>query len=378
MMRTLVVGGTGPTGPFIVNGLRERGRQVTIFHRGTHELDEIPDDVASHPRRSTLQRDDRGGAGRRTFDEVIASYGRIRLLAQALEGRVGRFISVGGMRRVPGLRRPATCSAIGVCRRSVPEDAPRADDEVGSSSARLIAETEDTVFTYHPTATMFRYPYVYGPYQLVPREWSIVRRDPRRPQPDPGSRLRDTLLPPTVGRATWPTPCCWRLTSPTPRRATPTTAATSTSSRFDQVVEVWPARSGPGWSGWPCRGRCRVRPGRRLIVEPTTSWTCPGAGTTSGTGRAHPPPRRSPGPFAGTPSTHRRSRSRGSLGDPFDYEWEDQMVDTALMRPWSDGRPAAAGAATATRSTPTRAARFRPHPYAHPDAGNQLRDHRGR
>ena len=28
----------------------------------------------------------------------------------------------------------------------------------------------------HPNAAIFRYPYVYGPYQLVPREWSVVRR----------------------------------------------------------------------------------------------------------------------------------------------------------------------------------------------------------
>ena len=37
-MKALVVGGTGPTGPFIVNGLIERGYEVTIFHRGTHEI----------------------------------------------------------------------------------------------------------------------------------------------------------------------------------------------------------------------------------------------------------------------------------------------------------------------------------------------------
>jgi nucleoside-diphosphate-sugar epimerase len=32
------------------------------------------------------------------------------------------------------------------------------------------------VFEQHPNATHFRYPYVYGPYQLVPREWCVVRR----------------------------------------------------------------------------------------------------------------------------------------------------------------------------------------------------------
>jgi nucleoside-diphosphate-sugar epimerase len=45
MKSALVVGGTGPSGPFLVNGLRERGFTVAIFHRGTHEIPEIPDDV---------------------------------------------------------------------------------------------------------------------------------------------------------------------------------------------------------------------------------------------------------------------------------------------------------------------------------------------
>jgi hypothetical protein len=40
--RALVIGGTGPTGPFIVNGLRARGYATAILHRGTHEIDEIP------------------------------------------------------------------------------------------------------------------------------------------------------------------------------------------------------------------------------------------------------------------------------------------------------------------------------------------------
>ena len=32
------------------------------------------------------------------------------------------------------------------------------------------------MFAHHPRAAHFRYPYVYGPHQLVPREWLIVRR----------------------------------------------------------------------------------------------------------------------------------------------------------------------------------------------------------
>jgi nucleoside-diphosphate-sugar epimerase len=47
-----------------------------------------------------------------------------------------------------------------------------ADDEKGFR----IVRTEEAVFAHHPRAAHFRYPYVYGPYQLVPREWIVVRR----------------------------------------------------------------------------------------------------------------------------------------------------------------------------------------------------------
>ena len=43
--RALVIGGTGPTGPFVVNGLVERGYEVTILHTGAHEVDTIPSSV---------------------------------------------------------------------------------------------------------------------------------------------------------------------------------------------------------------------------------------------------------------------------------------------------------------------------------------------
>src|SRR3974390_2151912 len=95
-MRALVIGGTGPTGHFIVNGLRQRGYRVTIFHRGTHEVSEIPADVEHiHGDPHFAETIDFALAGRR-FDLAVASYGRIRLLASALEGRVGRFIALSG------------------------------------------------------------------------------------------------------------------------------------------------------------------------------------------------------------------------------------------------------------------------------------------
>ena len=83
MKSALIVGGTGPSGPFLANGLRERGYKVAILHRGTHEIPEIGPDIehihADPHFRETL---DAAIAGRE-FDVVIATYGRIRLVAEA-------------------------------------------------------------------------------------------------------------------------------------------------------------------------------------------------------------------------------------------------------------------------------------------------------
>ncbi len=56
------------------------------------------------------------------------------------------------------------------------EDAPTVSDPDEDEKGYRIVRTEAAVFEHHPDATHFRYPYVYGPYQLAPREWSIVRR----------------------------------------------------------------------------------------------------------------------------------------------------------------------------------------------------------
>ena len=44
-MRVLFVGGTGSIGPHVARQLYERGDDVTLFHRGQHESDELPEGV---------------------------------------------------------------------------------------------------------------------------------------------------------------------------------------------------------------------------------------------------------------------------------------------------------------------------------------------
>ncbi len=169
----LVVGGTGPTGPFIVSGLEARGYDVTIMHTGSHELD-------GQEHFEHIHADVRSGeaiaaaiAGR-SFDIAVVTYGRLREIAETLRGRVGHFVSVGGGPAYVGYFDADAWSPAGM---PVPtaEHAPLATEDHDGKSYR-IARTERYLFEHQPDATHFRYPFVYGPRQLVPREWGIVRR----------------------------------------------------------------------------------------------------------------------------------------------------------------------------------------------------------
>lgn len=175
-MDVLVIGGTGPSGPLIVNGLVERGHQVTILHTGRHEVDTLPpQSLVPHIHADPFDEASfRAGLGKRTFDVVFAMYGRLRMVTEVLVGRTPRLFSIGGVPVYRGFANSRDCSPTGMripCR--------EVDAGVGEESApkiRRIWESEQVVFERHPQATHFRYPYIYGPNQVLPREWPIVRR----------------------------------------------------------------------------------------------------------------------------------------------------------------------------------------------------------
>ncbi len=190
-MDILVIGGTGPTGPFIVNGLVARGHRVTILHTGRHEVDALPpESVVPHLHADPFDRDSFLAAiGTRSFDVVFAMYGRLRMLVDELVGRTPRLFSIGGVPVYPGYSndedRFPTGMRLGAAETdafapvgtydetSIAELAGRGgrSDKVG----KIIA-SEAMVFERHPDATHFRYPYIYGPNQVVPKEWSVVKR----------------------------------------------------------------------------------------------------------------------------------------------------------------------------------------------------------
>lgn len=173
--RVLVIGGTGPTGIPLVRGLVERGDDVTILHRGHHERAETPAQVRHLHHDPYDEADLARGLDGTTYDVLIAMYGRLRTVAKLTAGRVGTFVSVGGVPAYRGWMNPWLYDPPGL---PVPvaEDAPTVAEPEEDEKGYRIVRTEHVVFDHHPDATHFRYPYVYGPYQLAPREWSIVRR----------------------------------------------------------------------------------------------------------------------------------------------------------------------------------------------------------
>jgi nucleoside-diphosphate-sugar epimerase len=178
-VRVLVVGGSGPTGPLIVAGLRERGSEITLFHRGIHELPELAD--LEHLHGDPFDADSIAATlGDRRFDLVLATYGRTRLIARAVAGRCERLVTISGTAAYAGY----LSGSDGGTPLATPvrEDDRLVDREPQGLPypAHLVRRTEEEVLRGHAdgayAATILRYPTLYGPRVPHQWEWLIVRR----------------------------------------------------------------------------------------------------------------------------------------------------------------------------------------------------------
>jgi nucleoside-diphosphate-sugar epimerase len=178
-MKALVIGGTGPTGPFVAEGLINRGYEVAIFHRGTHEV-ELPESVEHIHGDPHFVETLEESLGQRTFDLVISMYGRLRYVAQVMKGKTSRFIGVGGLPYavlVTGALSPQGVPIL------ISETSPVFTNAEQIKFMYLMALSEQIVMEAHQQGhyivTMLRYPIIYGP--LDGRRQLII--------PDEGLRL---------------------------------------------------------------------------------------------------------------------------------------------------------------------------------------------
>lgn len=149
-----------------------------MLHRGVHEPPGLPDveHVHADPHfRETLDE----ALGDRTFDLVVATYGRMRVIAEYFERRTGHLVGVGGVPVYRGFIDPAGSKPWGT-RLNAPEDSPLADAPHSPPFARMMVEAERAVMARGAggayRASYVRYPPIYGPRNVVPYEWAVVKR----------------------------------------------------------------------------------------------------------------------------------------------------------------------------------------------------------
>jgi nucleoside-diphosphate-sugar epimerase len=178
----LLIGGTGPTGPYIIEGLLQRGFEVVLFHRGTHEVPGSPAVEHIHGDPHFIETITQS-LGPRKFDVVIATYGRISAIAQWCAGRCGQLITVGGVPVYKGYLEPDLTQPHGLTLLA-DEDTPLAELDAGAGvmgkfSAK-VRQAEQAVFDRHRQGafrgTVIRYPYTYGPRQVFVSDWSVIKR----------------------------------------------------------------------------------------------------------------------------------------------------------------------------------------------------------
>ncbi len=182
-MKALMIGGTGATGPYIIDGLLKRDYEVTLLHRGMHEAD-LPAEVKHiHADPHWAEKLQEALEGKK-FDLVVADYGRLRRIAEVIKGLTSRVISVGGALAIyKGWMRIAEPHPWRYMEESpvpIKEDDPLATAPGVDHFSERARAAEQAVMEGHQqgyyNATHFRYPIIYGPRHPGPAEWCIIRR----------------------------------------------------------------------------------------------------------------------------------------------------------------------------------------------------------
>lgn len=188
-MEALLIGGTGPTGPAILKELLARNYSVTILHRGTHEVDDAEVNGCPHIHADPHFFDSLTQALEgKYFDLCVATYGRLRVIADALVGHCDNFIGIGGNPAHPGMLDAYSLSPSGMkilARESDPSVLDLFSSEELEKNPRLsfaakVTQAEKAVFQHHNAghykASYLRYPLVYGWRTWLQFERGVIAR----------------------------------------------------------------------------------------------------------------------------------------------------------------------------------------------------------
>jgi len=182
-MKALVVGGAGYTGHPIIHSLLDRGYEVTMLHRGLHEP-VLPPEVEHIHADPHWRKNLEEALDGRSFDLVMAVYGRLRHIAEVVKDKTPRLISVGGALAVykgwMTITQAHPWEGMEESPVPVAEDSELARAPGVDHFSERVRDSEDAVMEAHAqgyyNSTHFRYPIVYGPRGLAPPGWGIIRR----------------------------------------------------------------------------------------------------------------------------------------------------------------------------------------------------------
>ena len=221
----------------------------------------------------------------------------------------------------------------------------------------------------HYNATFFRYPYVYGPYQLVPREWCVIRRIlDKRPfiiLPDGGLALMTHGYAANLAQAV-----LLAVDQPEASAGQIYNCGDEQVLTLHQWVEVITRTMNYDWET-VCLPNAVAYPARPFALHETSAHRVMDlAKLKNELGYKDLIPTEEA--LARTVQWYLEHRpERGGeierrLQDPFNYPAEDQLVTI-----FKESLQRMAAIPFAIEST-------RPHPYAHPKVPGQERDHRDR
>lgn len=159
-LRILILGGTGFIGPHIVNACRDHGHTLTLFNRGKRNASLFPDiETRLGDRNGQLEALNTG-----EWDVVIDNSGyvprHVKLSAELLEPRIGRYIFVSSISAYADLSTPGIKEDHATAKLADP-----AIEEVnGETYGGLKALCEEAVHQiYGKRATIVRPTYIVGP-----------------------------------------------------------------------------------------------------------------------------------------------------------------------------------------------------------------------